>query len=171
MFHQTLVSWIWWRILEVGMHWDWKKRQSKAIVLCATAAAGAFLLVLPSSAVAAPTAGASATPVTLRCSLHEPGSDDTIIQYYTVDSTQKTVSSGGDLYRIGVDPNGATGRVITRWSDTEITLVNEEWIRNGWQRFRIVTVLDRLTGAIRSEDINISRSGACTIADVAKKLF
>jgi hypothetical protein len=113
----------------------------------------------------------SPVPVTLRCTLHQSGSDDALIQYYTVDSAQKTVSSGGDIYRIGVDPNGSTGRVITRWSDTEITLVNEEWIRNGWQRFRIVTVLDRLTGAIRSEDINISYSGACTIADVAKKLF
>ena len=136
------------------MRWGWKRLQSEPVVFGALAAAGAFLLVLPSAA--APANRASPTPVTLRCTLHGAGSDDAIIQYFLVDSDQKTVSSGGELYRVGADPNGQSGKVITRWSDTEITLVNEEWIRNGWQRFRIVTVLDRLTGAIRSEDINTS---------------
>jgi hypothetical protein len=150
------------------MRLGWKKSDSRLLAMCA-ATAGALVLALPAGA--APATGGGAAPVTLRCSLHESGSDDAVIQYYTVDSGQKTVSSGGELYRIGADPSGSTGRVITRWSDTEITLVNEEWIRNGWQRFRIVTTLDRLTGAIRSEDLNISYSGNCTIADVAKKLF
>jgi hypothetical protein len=134
-----------------------------AVAVCASAVA------LPSSA-ATPNR-ANPTPVTLRCTLHSAGSDDSIVQYFSVDSEQRTVSSGGELYRIGADPSGQTGKVITRWSDTEITLVNEEWIRNGWQRFRIVTVLDRLTGAIRSEDLNTTQSGNCTIADVGKKLF
>jgi hypothetical protein len=150
------------------MYYGLKIRGLRQVGFCATAAS-VLLLAMPSTA--APANSTIPAPVTLRCALHQSGSDDALIQYYTVDSTQKTVSSGGDIYRIGADPNGSTGRVITRWSDTEITLVNEEWIRNGWQRFRIVTVLDRLTGAIRSEDINISYSGACTIADVAKKLF
>jgi hypothetical protein len=150
------------------MHRGWKIWDSGPLGICA-ATAGALLLA--PAAAAAPGASGSAAPVTLRCSLHESGSDDAVIQYYTVDSGQKTVASGGELYRIGADPSGSTGRVITRWSDTEITLVNEEWIRNGWQRFRIVTTMDRLTGAIRSEDLNISLSGNCTIADVAKKLF
>jgi hypothetical protein len=151
------------------MPWGWKRQQSKPVILGALGCAGALLLVLPSAA--APANRASPTPVMLRCTLHGAGSDDAIIQYFLVDSDQKTVSSGGELYRIGADPSGQTGKVITRWSDTEIMLVNEEWIRNGWQRFRIVTVLDRLTGAIRSEDINSSQSGTCTIADVTKKLF
>ena len=151
------------------MPWGWKKLQAKLVVFGILAAAGAVLVVLPSAAALAANR-ATATPVTLRCTLHGSGGDDAI-QYFTVDSEAKTVSSGGDLYRIGADPSGQTGKVITRWSDTEITLVNEEWIRNGWQRFRIVTVLDRLTGAIRSEDINSSQSGSCTIADVSKKLF
>jgi hypothetical protein len=135
------------------------------------AAATAGMLFAACAASAAPAGAGGAASVTLRCNLHEAGSDVPVIQYYVVDSGQKTVTSGGELYRIGADPSGATGRVITRWSDTEITMVNEEWIRNGWQRFRIVTTLDRLTGAIRSEDLNISYSGNCTIADVAKKLF
>ena len=151
------------------MRWSWKKLQSEPVVFGAVAAAGAFLLVLPSAA--APANRANPAPVTLRCALHGAGSDDAIVQYFLVESDQRTVSSGGELYRVGADPSGQTGKVITRWSDTEITLVNEEWIRNGWQRFRIVTVLDRLTGAIRSEDLNSSQSGNCSIADVAKKLF
>ena len=151
------------------MRWGWKRRQSKPVLLGALAGAGAIVLVLPSAA--APANRATPTSVTLRCTLHGAGSDDAIIQYFLVDSDQKTVSSGGELYRVGPDPSGQTGKVVTRWSDTEITLVNEEWIRNGWQRFRIVTVLDRLTGAIRSEDINSSQSGTCTIADVTKRLF
>ena len=146
-----------------------KRLQSRPVRFGAFAAAGAFLLVFPSAA--APANRANPAPVTLRCTLHGAGPDDPIIQYFLIDSDQKTVSSGGELYRVGADPSGRTGKVITRWSDTEITLVNEEWIRNGWQRFRIVTVLDRLTGAIRSEDLNSSQSGNCTIADVAKKLF
>ena len=151
------------------MRWSWKKLQSEPVVFGAVAAAGAFLLVLPSAA--APANRANPAPVTLRCALHGAGSVDALVQYFLVDSDQRTVSSGGELYRVGADPSGQTGKVITRWSDTEITLVNEEWIRNGWQRFRIVTVLDRLTGAIRSEDLNSSQSGNCSIADVAKKLF
>ncbi len=150
------------------MPWHWRKLQAKPVVFGALAAAGAFLVALPSAAALANRA--NTTPVTLRCTLHGAGADDAI-QYFVVDSDAKTVSSGGELFRIGADPSGQTGKVITRWSDTEITLVNEEWIRNGWQRFRIVTVLDRLTGAIRSEDINSSQSGSCTIADVSKKLF
>src|SRR5258708_37698475 len=150
------------------MPWHWRKLQAKPVVFGALAAAGAFLVALPSAAALA--TRANATIVTLRCTLHGAGADDAI-QYFVVDSDAKTVSSGGELYRIGVDPSGQTGKVITRWSDTEITLVNEEWIRNGWQRFRIVTVLDRLTGAIRSEDINSSYSGSCSVADVTKKLF
>ena len=150
------------------MPWHWKKLQAKPVVFGALAAVGALLVVLPSAA--APANRANPTPVTLRCTLHGAGADDAI-QYFVVDSDAKTVSSGGELFRIGADPSGQTGKVITRWSDTEVTLVNEEWIRNGWQRFRIVTVLDRLTGAIRSEDINSSQSGSCTIADVSKKLF
>lgn len=118
-----------------------------------------------------PVSAASASPVTLRCTLSQPESRDAIVQYYTVDSDRKTVSNSGDTYRVGEDPNGHSGRVITSWSDTEITLVSEEWIRNGWQQFRIVTVLDRLTGAIRSEDLNSSYSGSCAIANVAKKIF
>ena len=146
---------------------DWKKRLTGPAVLCASMVAGAFLLASPSAAAPAGAAG----PVTLRCAMRGAGSEDPIVQYFAVDGAQKTVSSGGELYRIGPDPSGSTGKVITRWSDTEITLVNEEWVRNGWQRFRIVTVLDRLTGAIRSEDLNGAVSGNCTIADVAKKLF
>jgi hypothetical protein len=75
------------------------------------------------------------------------------------------------MYRIGTDPSGKSGKVITRWSDTEIMLVNEEWIREGWQRFRIVTVLDRLNGAIRSEGLDTSYTGNCSIADPSKRLF
>lgn len=151
------------------MRWAWEKRLSEMVVYGAIATACACLFVLPSAAATANRG--SPAPVTLRCTLHGAGSDDAIIQYFLIDSEQRTVSSGGELYRVGADPSGQTGKVITRWSDTEITLVNEEWIRNGWQRFRIVTVLDRLTGAIRSEDLNNSQSGNCTIADVAKKLF
>jgi hypothetical protein len=151
------------------MHWDSKKRQLAVAVFCGVVAAGAFQANLAAAAARASAAGSA--PITLRCTLNGAGANEAITQYYIVDAEQKTVSAGGDVYHIGADPNGATGRVITRWSDTEITLINEEWIRNGWQRFRIVTVLDRLTGAIRSEDINSSYSGACTIADVAKKLF
>ena len=151
------------------MRWGWKKLQSEPVVFGAVAADGNTTRNTP--AAAAPANRANPAPVTLRCALHGAGSDDAIIQYFLVDSDQRTVSSGGELYRVGADPSGQTGKVITRWSDTEITLVNEEWIRNGWQRFRIVTVLDRLTGAIRSEDLNSSQSGNCTIADVAKKLF
>lgn len=149
------------------MRWSWKKLQSPPTILAALAAAGAFIPATPSAAAPAN----RAAPVTLRCMLHVAGTDESVIQYFLIDSEQRTVSSGGDLYRIGADPSGQTGKVITRWSDTEITLVNEEWIRNGWQRFRIVTVLDRLTGAIRSEDINSFQSGTCTIADITKKLF
>jgi hypothetical protein len=151
------------------MRWSGKKLQSEPVVFGALATAGLLLFLTPLAA--APANRASPAPVTLRCTLHGAGSDDPIVQYFLIDSDQKTVSSGGELYRVGADPSGRTGKVITRWSDTEITLVNEEWIRNGWQRFRIVTVLDRLTGAIRSEDLNTSQSGNCTIADVAKKLF
>ena len=151
------------------MGWAWNRLQSKLPPLAALMSAGVLLIVAPS--VAAPANRASSGPVTLRCALHGAGSDETIVQYFQIDPEQRTVSSGGDLYRVGSDPSGQTGKVITRWSDTEITLVNEEWIRNGWQRFRIVTVLDRLTGAIRSEDINSFQSGTCSIADVAKKLF
>jgi hypothetical protein len=151
------------------MGWAWNRQQSKLPVFAALLGAGALLIAAPS--VAAPARRAGSVPVTLRCALHGAGSDETIVQYFQIDSEQRTVSSGGDLYRVGPDPSGQTGKVITRWSDTEITLVNEEWIRNGWQRFRIVTVLDRLTGAIRSEDINSFESGTCSIADVAKKLF
>jgi hypothetical protein len=150
------------------MRWGWKKLQSELVLCAALAGAGAVLLAGP--AAAAP-ANRGSAPVTLRCSLHGAGPDEALIEYFVIDSDQRTVSSGGDLYRVGADPSGQTGKVITRWSDTEITLVNEEWIRNGWQRFRIVTVLDRLTGAIRSEDLNSLQSGTCTIADVAKKLF
>jgi hypothetical protein len=152
------------------MHWGWTKRHLALAVFRAFVAGSALLLSLtPAAAARAPSTNSA--PVTLRCTLNGAGASDTIIQYYIVDSDQKTVSSAGDVYHIGADPNGATGRVITRWSDTEITLINEEWIRNGWQRFRIVTVLDRLTGAIRSEDINSSYTGSCSVADVTKKLF
>ena len=133
-------------------------------------ATGCALLLAITPAAAAPARG-SGVPVTLRCTLSQVGSNDKIVQYYVVDSDQQTVSTGGEIYRLGADPNGKSGRVITRWSDTEITLINEEWFREGWQRFRIVTVLDRLTGAIRSEDIDNSYSGDCAIADVAKRLF
>jgi len=155
------------------MHRGWKNRQSGPAVFRGIAAGGALLLLLAQTTAlaAAPASSAPRAPVTLRCTLGQGGSNDTIVQYYTVDSGQQTVSAAGEIYRLGADPNGKSGRVITRWSDTEITLVNEEWIREGWQRFRIVTVLDRLTGAIRSEDINSSLSGSCEIADVTKKLF
>lgn len=151
------------------MHWGWNKRQGGPVGLRALSAGAALLLAFAPTQ--APAAGAGSAPVTLRCSLSETGTNDTFVQYFIVDSDQKTVSADGDVYRIGEDPHGQTGRVITRWSETEITLINEEWIRNGWQRFRIVTVLDRLTGAIRSEDLNRSYSGTCAIANVAKKLF
>jgi hypothetical protein len=151
------------------MRWGWKNLLLEAVLLGALATAGASLFASPSAAATAK--GANPPPVTLRCTLRGAGSDDAIVQYFLVDSEQRTVSSGGELYRVGADPSGQTGKVITRWSDTEITLVDEEWIRNGWQRFRIVTVLDRLTGAIRSEDLNSTQSGNCTIADVTKKLF
>jgi hypothetical protein len=150
------------------MRWDWKTRLSELVLSAAQAGAGAVLLAGPAAAAPANRANA---PVTLRCSLHGAGPDEALIEYFVIDSDQRTVSSGGDIYRVGADPSGQTGKVITRWSDTEITLVNEEWIRNGWQRFRIVTVLDRLTGAIRSEDLYSLQTGACTVADVAKKLF
>lgn len=153
------------------MHWGWKKRQLALAAFRAFVAGGALLLTLTPAAAASRASSASSGSVTLRCTLNGAGANETITQYYIVDAEQKTVSAAGEVYRIGADPNGATGRVITRWSDTEITLINEEWIRNGWQRFRIVTVLDRLTGAIRSEDLNSSYTGSCTIADVAKKLF
>lgn len=150
------------------MRGGWKVFLSEPVVRGALAAS-LSLLALPSDAATANRSNVA--PVTLRCTLHYPGSEDAIVQYFLVDPEQRTVSSGGELYRIGADPSGQTGKVITRWSDTEITLVNEEWIRNGWQRFRIVTVLDRLTGAIRSEDLNSTQSGNCTIADVGKRLF
>jgi hypothetical protein len=152
-------------MLEAGMHRGWKIRQSAPLVFRGFAAGGAILLLL------APAVGAGRAPVTLRCTLSQPGSADTMVQYFIVDSDQKTVSAAGETYRVGADPNGKSGKVITRWSDTEITLVNEEWIREGWQRFRFVTVLDRLTGAIRSENIDTSYSGNCAVADVTKKLF
>ena len=152
------------------MRRGWIKRQLAPVVLGGVAGSAALLLMMTPVAAAATGGGKPAT-VTLRCTLSGGGSNDTVIQYYIVDSDQKTVSAGGEIYRIGADPNGASGRVITRWSDTEITLINEEWIRNGWQRFRIVTVLDRLTGAIRSEDLNTYYTGSCAIADVTKKLF
>ncbi len=152
------------------MDGGWIKRQLAPVVLGGVAGGAALLLML-APAVAASASGPKSAPVTLRCTLSGGGPNDTVTQYYIVDSDQKTVSAAGEVYRIGADPNGATGRVITRWSDTEITMINEEWIRNGWQRFRIVTVLDRLTGAIRSEDLNTFYTGSCTIADVTKKLF
>ena len=152
------------------MGFGWTK-QPLAMALSRGFAGIGALLLMAAPAEAAAANSAKAGPVTLRCTLTAPGSGDTIIQYYVVDSDQKTVSAAGDTYRIGADPNGASGRVITRWSDTEITLINEEWIRNGWQRFRIVTILDRLTGAIRSEDLNNFYTGSCAIADVTKKLF
>jgi hypothetical protein len=154
--------------MEGGMHGGWEKFMSKPGV-CGALVVFASVFALPSDAATANRS--TPPPVTLRCTLHYAGSDDSIIQYFLIDSEQRTVSASGELYRIGADPSGQTGKVITRWSDTEITLVNEEWIRNGWQRFRIVTVLDRLTGAIRSEDLNSTQSGNCTIADVGKKLF
>jgi hypothetical protein len=129
------------------------------------------MLLLAMAATMLPASGASAAPVTLRCTLNQTETRDAIVQYYVVDSDRKTVSTSGEIYRLGEDPHGHSGRVITNWSDTEITLISEEWIRNGWQRFRIVTVLDRLTGAIRSEDINASYSGNCSIADAARKIF
>ena len=132
------------------------------------AAGGLFVLAL--GAMEGP-ANAAAAPITLRCAMHEVGTNDAIVEYFTVDSDRKIISSSGDTYRIGADPRGGTGRVITNWSDTEITLVNEEWIRDGWPRFRIVTVLDRLTGAVHSERNNVPYTGACKVADVTKRLF
>src|SRR3954469_24432093 len=125
------------------MRWVCIKEPLAVTVSRVVAGAGALLL-MAAPAAAASAIGTKSAPVTLRCTLNGAVPGDTIVQYYIVDSDQKTVSAAGDVYRIGADPNGASGRVITRWSDTEITLINEEWIRNGWQRFRIVTVLDRL---------------------------
>jgi hypothetical protein len=128
------------------------------------------VLLFASAAVAAP-AREPAGGVTLRCQMREAGAPGSIVRYYTVDDQRRTVMADGDVYRVGKDPNGSSGRVITRWSDTEIQLVSEEWYREGWQRFRIVTVLDRLTGAIRSDDGLASYVGNCTVADAARKLF
>jgi hypothetical protein len=83
----------------------------------ALAAAGAILLVLPSAAT--PANRASPTSVTLRCTLHGSGSDDTIIQYFLIDSDQKAVSSGGELHRVGADPSGQTLQVLA-WPRTTI---------------------------------------------------
>lgn len=149
---------------EMGMPYAWEKPHSRSVQFRGFAGA-AFLFALAAAS------NASAAPVTLRCTLGQAESRDAIVQYYAVDSDRKTISNSGDIYRLGEDPNGHSGRVITNWSDTEITLISEEWIRNGWQQFRIVTVLDRLTGAIRSEDLNSSYSGSCTIANVSKKIF
>ncbi|HEX3486540.1 MAG TPA: hypothetical protein VHT51_15885 [Micropepsaceae bacterium] len=144
-----------------------RKRQRCGRVLGAVLAGSALLF--PLAAVAA----TPATPahVTLRCAMNREGSGETIVQYYVVDPAEKTISLAGEMYRIGTDPSGKSGKVITRWSDTEIMLVNEEWIREGWQRFRIVTVLDRLSGAIRSEGLDTSYTGNCAIADTSKRLF
>ncbi len=132
-------------------------------------AAGAALLALTPSAASA--GAATPRPVTLRCTMTQVGTNDPITQYLVVDSAQKTVTAAGEIFRIGADPSGKTGKVITRWSDTEIAMINEEWIREGWQRFRIITVLDRLTGTIRSEDINAAYTGHCDVADTTKQLF
>jgi hypothetical protein len=152
------------QVLEVDMPRRSKERRLRTIVPGALAVGCA--LVLGSAAQAAAT-----NPVTLRCTLRAPASPDAIIHYYTVDSERKTISTDGSLYHIGADPSGSTGHAITRWSDTQIVLVNEEWYREGWQRFRIVTVLDRLTGGIRSEDGKAAYTGTCAIADVSRKLF
>lgn len=143
----------------------WARLQICALMLSGLTATA---LVTPAAAAAATNSG---RPVTLRCAMREAGSPDPLVRYYSVDSERRTVMADGDVYRVGKDPNGSTGRVITRWSDTEITLVSEEWYREGWQRFRIVTVLDRLTGAIRSDDGLASYVGNCTVADLGKKLF
>jgi hypothetical protein len=123
----------------------------------------AVAAAVPSAAVAA--------PVTLRCTLHEGGTDNFIVQYFTVDAARETVSSSGDTYRIAVDPAGGTGRAITNWSDTDITLVSEDWVTNGWQLSRVVTVLDRLTGAVWSERNGVPFSGACDVTDSERKIF
>jgi hypothetical protein len=133
--------------------------------------AAALTLFMPALAQAAPASRPNNAPVTLRCMLNGGGSPEPIVQYYTLDAGRRTVTLAGDVYSIGPDPSGHTGRAIVGWSDTEITLINEEWIRNGWQRFRVITVLDRLTGEIRSEVINSYYSGICAVADVAKQVF
>ncbi len=153
------------------MHGDGKDRYSDSKIFRAFVGGCALLLGLAPFQASAAATSAGAGPVTLRCSLNRGGTGEAIVQYFVVDSEQKTVSVAGELYRIGADPSGKTGRVITRWSDTEIMLVNEEWIREGWQNFRIVTVLDRLSGAIRSEDLSTFYTGHCAVADVTKKLF
>ena len=67
----------------------------------------------------------------------------------------------------------AAGYSIEAMADLRYDMGNTaaEWIRNGWQRFRIVTVLDRLTGAIRSDDGSLSYTGKCAVADPAKRIF
>ena len=149
------------------MHEGGKTRRSGRYLLSAFLTGSALLFPLAANA------ATPATPdnVTLRCAMTREGAGETIVQYYVVDSGQKTVSLAGEMYRIGTDPSGKSGKIITRWSDTEVMLVNEEWIREGWQRFRIVTVLDRLNGAIRSEGLDTSYTGNCAIADTSKKLF
>jgi hypothetical protein len=122
-------------------------------------------------AIIGPGAAAFAAPVTLRCTLYEGGSDEFIVQYFAVDAVRQTVFSSGDTYRIAVDPEGGTGRAITNWSETDITLVAEDWVTNGWPRSRIVTVFDRLTGAVWSERNGVPFSGACDVADPARKMF
>ena len=141
-----------------------KEKKLRSLVLGALAGCWALVAAVAAHA-------ADGNTVTLRCTLRAPASPDAIVRYYTVDSARKTLAADGDLYRIGTDPSGSTGRAITRWSDTQIVFVNEEWYREGWQRFRVVTVLDRLTGGIRSEDGKAAYTGNCTVTDVSKKLF
>src|SRR5258708_36423416 len=118
-------------MLEVGMHWGWKKRQLALAVFHAFVAASALLLTLAPAAAAARAGSTSSGPVTLRCTLNGAGANEAITQYFIVDADQKTVSAAGDVYRMGADPNRANRRVITRWSDTENTLINAEWNCNG----------------------------------------
>jgi len=128
---------------------------------------GGFVFALV--AVVAP--AAFAAPVTLRCTLHEGGTDNFIVQYVTVDAARQTVFSSGDTYHVAVDPEGGTGRAITNWSDTEIRLIAEDWVTNGWPLSRVVTVLDRLTGQVWSDRNGVPFNGACDLADTARKMF
>ena len=138
-------------------------------VCCRLMRGSAYVFAL--GAILGPADSAIAASITLRCTLHEGGTENFIVQYFTVDSERRTVSSSGDTYRIAVDPEGGTGRAITNWSDTDITLVAEDWVTNGWPRARIVTVFDRLTGAVWSERNGVPFNGACEVADPARKIF